>query len=192
MRCIGPACVLLCLLAIPASAGEPTGYRIAGGVAPAGVACSGDCGAMPAEGGRCQRLIDFLLYRPLTCKHCIEPAYYVPPLHAWFPNCCHANAGRGCGDCMAGGRGCTRRGGVSGGCSTGAASLGVPASVAGWNRAPRTPAPVTQAFAPPPVNSPYSPNMKSTSPAAVTGPRVQPTGQGGYRVQPTGYTSPRK
>lgn len=175
MRQAAPALMLLSLLAIPATASEPSGYRIAGGM-PGGTSCSSDCGAS-CESSRWQRLIDFALYRPLTCKHCVEPAYYVPPLHAWFPNCCHANAGRGCAT-----GGCAKGGCVKNNCSSCAASLGTPISVAGWNRTTRAPAPAVQAFAPPPVGSPYSPTMKP----------AQPAPSAGYRVQPTGYNVLKK
>src|SRR5262245_39449180 len=63
-----------------------------------GTSCQGDCqGGGKRSGDRLNKLIDFLLYRPTPgCDCCPQTTSYVPPLHAWFPPCCHANGQNGC------------------------------------------------------------------------------------------------
>jgi hypothetical protein len=89
-----------------------------------GTCADGQCGAAGQGHDRIRHLIDFILYRPQPgCDCCVKTTAYVPPLHAWFPPCCHANGG-GCAEC---GRRTQKHG--NGGCATCEGAAGVPLQV---------------------------------------------------------------
>src|SRR5205085_7804818 len=72
-------------------------------------------------------LIDFLLYRPTPgCDCCPQTTSYVPPLHAWFPPCCHANGQYGCATCAK----CGLKKLGHGDCATCAPTVGMPVHIA--------------------------------------------------------------
>jgi hypothetical protein len=88
-------------------------------------ACGGGQGGEGRSRDRLGKLIDFLTYRPTPgCDCCPQTTAYVPPLHAWFPPCCHANGMNGCAT------GCSKCGfKKKGACSTCEGNAGMPMHV---------------------------------------------------------------
>jgi hypothetical protein len=174
-----------------AANGNGNGHPIVQGAC--GASCDGGCEQGGRRGDRLNKLIDFLLYRPTPgCDCCPQTTSYVPPLHAWFPPCCHANGQNGCASCAKCG---LKKLKGNGDCATCGPTAGAPVHVAGTKPVlvekssvvstrtmshgiptmtirPQTPASSTDRA------TPYSPSATTTQPID------------GYKIQPSNYLPP--
>lgn len=173
----------------------------------------GTCGEGACDSGRSRdrlgRLFDFLFYRPTPgCDCCPKVTSYVPPLHAWFPPCCHANGGNGCATCSSK---WGFRKGQHNGCATCEGVAGTPVHTAAVKPevvesklpaalpmrpvsfSPPTmvtrPQPTVAVPAPAPTTRYWMPGVQSTRP--VNAAQSQPNqSNSGYNIQPSRYLPP--
>lgn len=144
-------------------------------------ACDVNGGQMGTGSGRFQRLLDFLSYRPtIPCDRRPIPSQYVPPLHAWFPPCCHANDGS---------RGPAHDQPCAAGCGSVASR---PVEMV----APRTPRPapatMVNSVKPPAPAMPAALMRPISPPRSNWQPRPASNIPNGFRIEPSGYVTPRR
>jgi hypothetical protein len=171
-----------------------------------GSTCEGAGDERGRRGDRLSKLIDFLLYRPTPgCDCCPQTTSYVPPLHAWFPPCCHANGQNGCASCAKCGLKKLKGGGD---CATCGPTAGAPVHIADTKPVlvEKSPVVATRAMShgiPTTTIRPQSPAQgqaatrywmpgvpSSTDRATPYSPSAPTPSTDGYKIQPSNYLPP--